>query len=140
MLVDQVANLVHVAFGDDAAVVDQQDVRRHRLDFVQDVARHQDALARAPPLLDQSNRAAPHDRIHAAQRLVEDQQLGIVHDRLRELDALAHALAVAADLPVRSVEQIDGPERAAAAVRVSFVDSPFRPTSAATHSRPVIRS
>ena len=49
MLVDEIANLVDVAFGDDPAVVDQQDVRRHRLDLVQDVARDEDALCRRGP-------------------------------------------------------------------------------------------
>ena len=49
MLVDQVADLVDVALGEDPAVVDQQDVRRHRLDLVQDVARDDDALAGAAP-------------------------------------------------------------------------------------------
>src|SRR5205085_2436228 len=47
MIVDEIANLVHVAFGENPSLVDQQDVRRHRFDFVQDMARHDDALARA---------------------------------------------------------------------------------------------
>ena len=50
--------------------------------------------------------------IHAAQRLVEDQHLGIVRDGLRHLDALTHPLAVGADLLVRRVHQIDRFERA----------------------------
>ena len=75
------------------------------------------------------------------ERLVEDQQLGIVHDRLRQLDALAHALAVGADLLVRGVDQVDALERARARPRRAAVSSrPFRRTSAVTHSRPVIRS
>src|SRR5207253_10727631 len=57
-------------------------------DLVEDMARHDDALAGAAPLLDQPNRPAPHDRIHAAERLVEDEQLRIVSDGLRELHAL----------------------------------------------------
>ena len=49
MLVDQVADLVHIAFGEDPSLVDEQDVRRHRLDLVQDVTRHDDAApARGP--------------------------------------------------------------------------------------------
>ena len=66
--------------------------------------------ARAQSLISRMVRA-PHQRVHAAQRLVEDEQLGVVHDRLRQLDALPHALAVAADLPVRGVDQIDDLER-----------------------------
>ncbi len=112
MGVDQVANLVHVAFGQDAAVVDQQDVRGHRLDLVQDVTRDDDVLAGAGPVLDQADGLAPHQRIHAGQGLVQDQQLGVVHQRLRELDALAHALAVGANLLPGGVEQIHAVERA----------------------------
>ena len=51
------------------------------------------------------------ERIHAGERLVENQQLRLVDDRLRELHALAHALAVGADLLVRRVEQIDAGQR-----------------------------
>ena len=112
MLVDQIADVVHVSFGEDPAVVDQQDVRRHRLDLVQDVARHDDALAGAGPLADQADRLAARDRVHPPQRLVEDQQLRVVDDRLRELHALAHPFAVGADLLVRGVEEIDDSERA----------------------------
>ena len=110
---------MHVAFGEDPAVVDQQDVRRHRLDLVQDVARDEDALARrgAQSLIRRMVLRA-HQRIHAGQRLVENQQLGIVHQRLRQLDALPHALAVGADLLVGGVHQIDR-ARARAARRAS---------------------
>src|SRR3954471_20460779 len=38
MLVDQLADLVDVPFRENPAVVDEQDVRGHRLDLVQDVA------------------------------------------------------------------------------------------------------
>ncbi len=139
--VDQVANLMNVALGQDAAVVDQQDVRRHRLDLVQDVARDDDALARAAPVLDQPDRAAARERIHAGERLVENQQLRLVDDRLRELHALAHALAVGADLLVRRVEQIDAGQRAYAPLpQRLFRRSRSSRTSAVTHSRPVMRS
>ena len=45
MLVDEIANLMDVAFRENAALVDQQDVRRHRLDLVKDMARDDDALS-----------------------------------------------------------------------------------------------
>jgi hypothetical protein len=76
--------------------------------------------------------------IHAAQRLVEDQHLGIVRERLRHLDSLAHAFAVGTDFLVRRVEQID---RFQCASRSRFCLSssrPFNATSAVTHPRPVI--
>jgi hypothetical protein len=75
------------------------------------VARHEDALSGARPLLDHANRLPPRNGIHARERLIENQQLGIVHDGLGELDALAHALAVGADLLVHGVEQIHDFER-----------------------------
>src|SRR6185437_12928906 len=64
------------------------------------------------PLANEANSSSPHQWIHAAQRLVEDQHVGIVRERLRHLDALAHAFAVGTDLLVSGVEQIDGFERA----------------------------
>ena len=70
------------------------------------MARDDDALARAPPVLDQADCLAPPDRIHTRERLIEDQQVGVVRDRLRELDPLAHAFAVGADLLVRRVRQV----------------------------------
>ena len=113
MLVDELTNLVHVALREDAALVDQQDVRGHRFDFVQDVARHDDALALAAPLLDHPDRLAAHDRIHPRERLVEHNQLRVVHERLRHLHALTHALAVGADLLVPDgIGQLDELQRA----------------------------
>ena len=63
-----------------------------------------------------------------------------MHDRLRELDALAHALAVGADLLVGRVHQIDAVERALRRVVGLFFVRPLSRTSAVTHSSPVIRS
>ena len=138
----EIADLVDVAFGEDPAVVDQQDVRRHRLDLVQDVARDDDALAGAAPSREIRRIVLRRaERIHARQRLVEDQQLGIVDDRLRQLHALAHALAVGADLLVGGVHQVDRRRaRARAASSAAFSPRPLSRTSAVTHSSPVIRS
>ena len=81
------------------------------------------------------------DRIHARQRLVEDEQFRIVDERLRHLDALAHALAVGADLLVRRRRSGRPSSSARAAIAAASVSAtPFRRTSAVTHSRPVIRS
>ncbi len=112
MLVDEVADVVNVAFGEDPAVVDEEDVRGHRLDLVQDVARDDDRLSGAGPFADQADRAPAGERVHARERLVEDEERGVVDDGLRELDALAHALAVGANLLARRVHQIDDGERA----------------------------
>ena len=91
---------------------------------MQDVARHDDALAGAAPVLYQPNGLAARDWIHAAQRLVEDKQIGLVRESLRHLDALAHALAVCTDLLACGVGEVD---RREGAVRhlggPSFIDA-----------------
>ena len=62
------------------------------------------------------------------ERLVENEQLRIVGERLGHLDALAHALAVGADLLVRGVGQLDHLERAGAPARAPRRRStPFKP-------------
>ncbi len=66
----------------------------------------------ASPLLDQTDRPAARDRIHARQRLIEDQQLGVVRKRLCHLHALPHAFAVGADFLVCGVGEIHRFERA----------------------------
>src|SRR5579862_2956794 len=108
---------MHVALGQDAPLVDEQDVRRHRLDLVQHVAGDDDALAGATPFPDEADRFAPGERVEARQRLVENQELRIVRQRLRHLDALAHAFAVGPDLLAGGVEQVDGFQGAPGAER-----------------------
>ena len=54
-----------------------------------------------------ANRLAAREGIHPGQRLVEDEQFGLVRQRLRQLDALAHAFAVGADALVGGVFKVD---------------------------------
>ena len=49
--------------------------------------------------------------IEARQRLVEHDQPGVVDDRLRELDPLAHALRVRRQPPLVVRVELDGRER-----------------------------
>ena len=56
-------------------------------------------------------RFASANRIDAAQGLVEQQQFRIVQQRLREFDALAHALRVAGERAVGAVVHADYFER-----------------------------
>ena len=56
------------------------------------------------------------DRIEAAHRLVEDDHLRVVHQRLRDADALQHALRVGAEARVGRVAR-DRPARAARSTR-----------------------
>ena len=88
-------------------------MRGHRLDLVQDVARDDHALAGAGPVANQADGPAAGERIHSRERLIEDEQRRIVHDCLRQLDPLAHPLAVGADLLVRGIHQLDRRHRPA---------------------------
>ena len=45
--------------------------------------------------------------IHPVRRLVEEQQIGIVHERLRELDALLHARGIGLDVAVARLAEAD---------------------------------
>ena len=46
-------------------------------------------------------------RIHAVGRLVEEQQIGIVHERLRQLDALLHAGGIGFDVAIARLAEAD---------------------------------
>ena len=90
-----------LALGDEPAVDEHDDARRHPLDLVQHVRRdeHRAALRAEPP--DQLDDVAALGGVESVERLVEQQQLGLVDERLGELDPLAHALREAADARAR---------------------------------------
>ena len=46
-------------------------------------------------------------RVHAVGRLVEEQQIGIVHERLRQLDALLHAGRIGLDVAIARLAEAD---------------------------------
>ena len=46
-------------------------------------------------------------RVHAVGRLVEEQQVGIVDERLRQLDALLHAGRVGLDVAIARLAEAD---------------------------------
>ena len=108
---DEVADRARLALGDQAPVDEHDDARRHALDLVQHVRgdEHRAALGAEPA--DQLHHVAALHRVEAVERLVEQQQLGRVHERLGELDALAHALREAADAALRGVLEPDARER-----------------------------
>ena len=68
-------------------------------------------LPSRPELLHEVDHAPAVHRVEPGHRLVEQQHLGLVGDRLRDLDALPHALAVAADLAVLRVQRARPVER-----------------------------
>src|SRR6185369_2624306 len=55
----------------------------------------------------QRDRLGPNHRIEAVERFVENQNSRLVRDRLREPDALSHALAVRRDFAIRGIHEID---------------------------------
>src|SRR5262249_44919283 len=86
----------------DAPAVDDQHAPADRLDLGEDVRREDHgapalAAALARQTRDQSADLADLDRIEADGRLVEDQHGRVVHDRLRQADALPIALGEIAD-------------------------------------------
>ena len=110
---EQRAHVADRALREQPAAVEQHDVLRQRLDLVQHVARHDDRSARRAPSSRRSvDHLAPPDGIEPGHRLVEHDELGVVRDRLRDLGALAHALAVAARAPVARVAEVDALQRA----------------------------
>ena len=78
---------------------------------MQDVARDEHVLAFARQVTEKFDRLGAHHRIEAVERLVQHHDLGLVRDRLRQLDPLPHSLAVAADPAMRRVDQADPLQR-----------------------------
>ncbi len=70
MLVDQVADLPHVAHRHQPAVIQEDDRPRDRLDLVEDVAGYQDGAAAPAPVDDGVDQLPTGPRVRARQRLV----------------------------------------------------------------------
>jgi hypothetical protein len=84
------------AVRDDAAAVDDDGAAARGVDFLEDVGGKHDRLALAE-LADQVAHLVLLVRVEAVGRLVEDQHLGLVHQRLREAGAVAVALGERVD-------------------------------------------
>ena len=85
---------MEVPGGGEPALRHHEDARAEALDLVQHVAGHDHAASLAPESPEERNHVDALARVEAGQRLVEDEDGGIVDDRLRDLDALPHALRV----------------------------------------------
>ena len=78
--------------GDDEPTrVDHHDVVTHLLHVVEQMRRHQHRDAERSEPGDEREHVVAAGRVETAGRLVEEHELGIADDRLRELRALAHA-------------------------------------------------
>ena len=89
------------------ALVQNRDPIADVLHVGQQVAAHHDRLALVLELQDQVLHLAGADRVEAAGRLVEQDQLGIVDQRLGQADAAGHALGVFLELPLAGPVEAD---------------------------------
>ena len=94
--------------GDDLPLVHHDHVVAGELDVGQQVRREDqvDVLVVAEIADELEHLVAPL-RVHAVGRLVEEQQVGIVDERLRQLDALLHAGRVGLDVAVARLAEAD---------------------------------
>ncbi len=92
--------------------VDDHDVVAHPLELAEQVRGDQDGDAelRADPP-DEAEHVVAAGRVEAVRRLVQQHELRVVHERLRELHPLLHAGRVAADGTVALLVQADVPQR-----------------------------
>ena len=80
------------AVSDEAALGENRDAVAQRLGVAQDVRAEEDRAAAIAQIENQRSHVAATERIEAGHRLVEDDELGIVDERLGDAHALKHAL------------------------------------------------
>ena len=121
-------------------VVDEQDVRRDRFDFVEDVARYQDAsvcFAHSRIIFIVLRRIFGSMPDNGSSRMSSS---GSWTMACASFHALTHALAVGPDTFAGGVHQVHGRQRTLGRGSGLASLKPFSRTSAMTHSSPVIRS
>ena len=92
------------------------DAIAHRLGDLERVRRHHDRVAATRVLAKEILENARRFRIEADHRLVDDDHLGAMHERARDDQLLAHAVAVALDQLVAPLLEIEQREQLARAV------------------------
>ena len=107
------ADALDLALGHHVAVAQQNDLVGDLVDLVQHVAGDDDVLALRGELAEQSDGFGAHQRIQTVQRLIQHQHRRIVRDGQRQLDPLAHALAVPRDLAIGGVGHAQALDRRA---------------------------
>ena len=107
----QPADLAEVAGGGVPAGDDHLDVGGQLLDLLQDVRGEQHGAALGAHLPQQLHQLHALARVHAVERLVEQQHGRLVDEGGGHLHALPHALAVRGDLAVLRVLHLDGGQR-----------------------------
>ena len=106
-----------VAAGDDAAVVDHDDVVGEALGLLEVLRGQQQRDAPPDERVEHVPQLGPRPRVETGGRLVEEQHLGIGHQRGGEVEAPSHAAGVTRHLTVGGIgerevlEQLDGTRR-----------------------------
>src|SRR5262249_48818541 len=75
--------------------------------FVKDVARDDNMASFGGEFAEQRDGFGADQRIESIERFVENENSGIVRNRLRKFDPLPHPFAVSGNLTVRSFDKID---------------------------------
>lgn len=104
----QAADLAEVTGGRVPSGDHDLDVRGELLDLLQDVGGEQDGASRVAHATQQVHQLHALARVHAVERLVQEQHGRVVDEGGRHLHALAHALGVGGDLAVLGVLHLDG--------------------------------
>src|SRR6185436_16206476 len=112
VLREQRAHVGQLALREQPPAVDEHDLGRQVLDLVEDVTREEDVRAALAERAQELEHLAPSERVEPGHRLVEHEELRLVRDRLRDADALAHALRVGGDAVVHARGHREALERA----------------------------
>src|SRR5439155_13866007 len=95
------------AVNQELSMVQECDVVADLLDFAEEVGAHEDRAALAFQRLDYIADFGHASRVQARRGLVEDEELRLVEERLRDGDALLHPLRELLDPVVRLLGQLD---------------------------------
>ena len=88
-------------------MVDDRDARAELLELGKDVAADEDRLAERAELAEELAQLHAGPRVEARGRLVEQQDLRVVDERVGEAQALLHAAGEALDIRVALVAEVD---------------------------------
>ena len=111
--------LLAAPLGDDAAEVDDHEPVGEELDLVQEVRGEQHRPAAVGEVAQQLAHPADPGRVEAVRRLVEDEDLGVAQQRVRDPQPLAHAERVLANALARcGAVEADEVEQAVDTARV----------------------
>ena len=91
-LVKSFTNGVEIAEGYEFSLMEDHDLLGDALDFIEDVAAHQDRSAEFTKLTNDVHDGCPSERVATLQGLVKDDEFGVVDQGMSDFCALAHSL------------------------------------------------